>query len=481
MGAVFDRDDIFIGGRFVPSRSAGRIALTNPATERGIGFVADADAADIDRAATAARQALPAWRRTTPGFRRTLLGRLADLYEARLEEFAALVSCQNGSVISRSRRSNGFGPVSIYRTHAAMSDADLFEQAVESPGGRVMNILEPVGVVAAIVPWNAPQGLLAGKLAPALLAGCTVVVKPSPETSLDALLLGELLNEAGFPAGVVNIVTGGRETGASLVVHPEIDMVSFTGSVSGGRAVSAACGHHLKDVTAELGGKSAAVVLDDADLQQLSNVLIETCLPNSGQVCYSSTRILAPASRLQEVTEAVTSTLCAAKVGEPMDTEARFGPLVSAVQRRRVEDYIASGTAEGARLVLGGGRPAHLPVGYYVTPTVFAGVTSGMRIFREEIFGPVLTITAYDTEAEAIRLANATTYGLGGSIFSSDIDRAVRLAREIETGAVFINGLQGALPRGVMFQGRRQSGVGGGDVLRSYQQTKSIVVYPNGF
>lgn len=393
-----------------------------------------------------------------------------------MEEIAALVSWQNGAVISRSLGSNGFAPVASYRLHAAAAETERFEQVIESPGGRVLNVLDPVGVVAAIVPWNAPQALLAVKLAPSLLAGCTVVAKPSPETSLDTMLLAELLDEAGFPRGVVNIITGGRETGAALVRHSGVDMVSFTGSAVGGRDVASACGQHLKEVTTELGGKSAAVVLDDADLSQLADVLIDTCLPNTGQVCYSSTRILAPKSRLDEVLDAVLDTLRGARTGDPMDRDSQFGPLVTARQRERVEGYIASGKADGARLALGGGRPAGLAHGYYVEPTVFADVDPRMRIYQEEIFGPVLAITSYDDDNDAIRLANDTTYGLCGSVFSTDFERAVSVAREMDTGAVLIDGVTGVVPRGVTFQGRKSSGIGGGDVLRSFQMNKSIVL-----
>ncbi|MBV8593064.1 MAG: aldehyde dehydrogenase family protein, partial [Caulobacteraceae bacterium] len=372
-----ERSDLFIGGRFAPAESSARVTLISPATEQAIGSIVDSGRADIDAAVKAARQALPAWRALGPQARGRLLGRLAELFESRMQEIARLVSWQNGSVISRSLGSNGLAPLGIYRAHAEMGASLSLERLIESPGAKVLSVSEPVGVVGAIVPWNAPQGLLAGKLAPSLLAGCTVVVKPSPETSLDALLLAELLVQADFPSGVVNIVTGGRETGAALVDHPGIQMISFTGSTLAGRMVAARCGEQLKEVTAELGGKSAAVLLDDADLDLFASKLIETCVPNSGQVCYSNTRILAPRSRFDEVVEAVTETLRAARVGEPLDPEAKFGPLVTARQRERVEGYIASGKAEGARTVLGGGRPAGFDVGYYVEPTVFVDVEPG--------------------------------------------------------------------------------------------------------
>ena len=467
-----DRHELFVGGALAPAHSRARIALTNPAAEEPLGSVPDGDESDVDRAVAAARAAFPEWRSTPPGQRALFLRALADAYERRQEEIASLVTSENGSVISRSRWSSGARPVAVYRKSAALAEAFEEETLIEAASSRSLVRREPIGVVGAIVPWNAPQSLLARKLALSLVAGCPVVVKPSPETSLDAYLLAEAVVEAGLPPGVVNIVTGGRETGAALVRHPGVDKISFTGSTAAGRAIAATCGELLKPVTAELGGKSAAIVADDADLALFASSLISTCLPNSGQVCYASTRVLAPRSRFHEVVEVVVETLRRARVGNPMDPNTDFGPLVSAAQRDRVEGYIRSGLAEGARLALGGGRPPELPAGYYVQPTVFVDVTNTMRIFREEIFGPVLVVVPYLDEDDAVRVANDSNYGLGGSVFSADAQRATQIARRLETGSVTINGqrrVDDVLPFGY-----KDSGVGGDPGLSAYQQVKVI-------
>lgn len=468
------RSEVFVEGRLEKAHSSASVTLTSPVTEEVIGSISDCDDVDIDRAVAAATNALPAWRETSLKERGQILGRIADLYEKRKDEIAELVSWQNGAVIKRSKLSNGVMPVNAYRSNSQLADTLELERFVAAVDGGSLVRREPIGVVGAIVPWNAPQVLLAGKLAPALIAGCTVVAKPSPETTLDTLLLAELFEEAGLPAGVVNFVTGGRETGMALVAHPGTDKISFTGSTLAGRMVASTCGEQLKPVTAELGGKSAAVVLDDADLDQFAASLISTCLPNTGQVCYSCTRVLAPSSRFKEVLDAVVTTLQAAPFGDPLDPNSEFGPLVTARQRERVESYIQSGLEEGALLALGGGRPKAFPVGYYVEPTVFIDVQNSMRIFREEIFGPVLVVVPYDDDAEAVRIANDSTYGLGGSIFSRDIARATAVARQIETGKIAVNASPGA--PGVTTDGYKDSGFGGDDSVVAYLQTKAIAL-----
>jgi aldehyde dehydrogenase (NAD+) len=468
-----DSRELFIGGEFVSAISTETIPLINPATEERVGSVVNSNGADVARAVDAAEEALPGWRNTTPEQRGACLSALAEVLDRRRDEMAALVSRHNGTVISRSKQSNAARPIDIYRYHGELSSSFPWETAVDTGRGSSAIVRrEPVGVVGAIVPWNAPQTLAAQKLAPALLAGCTVVWKPSPETSLDAFLLSEMLNEVGVPPGVVNIVTGGRGTGEHVVAHPGVDKVSFTGSTAAGRAVAAACGQMLKPVTAELGGKSAAVLLEDAPLDVFARSLIGTCLPNTGQVCYSCTRILAPRKRLGEVLDAVVETLSGATVGDPMDPRSDFGPLVSAAQRTRVEGYIQSGLQEGARLLLGGDRPAQLPVGYYVEPTVFVDVTPEMRIFREEVFGPLLVVVPYDDDDDAVRLSNDSSYGLGGSVFSRDLDRAKDIASRMETGSVLINGEQRS--ERIPLYGYKDSGVGGDASLAAYLNIKSI-------
>lgn len=468
-----DSPKLFIGGEYVSATSTEIVPLINPATEEQIGSVVDSNGADVARAVGAARDALPEWRDTSPERRGAYLTALAEVFDGRRDEMAALVSRHNGTVLSRSRQSNAARPIDIYRYHGELSRSFPWETVVDTGRGSSAIVRrEPVGVVGAIVPWNAPQTLAAQKLAPALLAGCTVVWKPSPETSLDAFLLSEMLNEVGVPPGVVNIVTGGRGTGEHVVAHPGVDKVSFTGSTAAGRAVAATCGQMLKPVTAELGGKSAAVLLEDAPLDLFARSLIGTCLPNTGQVCYSCTRILAPRKRLEEVLDVVVETLSKATVGDPMDPRSDFGPLASAAQRTRVEGYIQSGLQDGARLLLGGGRPAQLPVGYYVEPTVFTDVTPDMLIFREEVFGPLLVVVPYDDDDDAVRLANDSSYGLGGSVFSRDLDRAKDIARRMETGSVLINGEQRS--ERIPLYGYKDSGVGGDASLGAYLNIKSI-------
>jgi acyl-CoA reductase-like NAD-dependent aldehyde dehydrogenase len=468
----------WIGGAVQPPHSAGRITLISPVSEEPLATAPDCDAADVDAAVRAARGALPGWAGAEPAERARCLSELATRLEA-AADMAELVTIENGSPITRSRSSNGLVPVRTYRYHAGLAGELADDEVRDWHGHRTIVHSAPAGVVAAIVPWNAPQVLISNKLGPALAAGNTVVLKPSPETSLDAIRLGELIAESGFPPGVVNIVTGGRGTGEALVTHPGVDLVSFTGSTAAGRSIAAQCGQLLRPVVLELGGKSAAVILEDADLAVFRAQLITTCVPNTGQVCYSSTRLLAPRSRYDEVIEATRDVLATARIGDPSVPETAFGPLVTAGQRARVEGYIASGISDGARLVLGGGRPAGLPTGYYVDPTLFADVDNGLRIAQEEIFGPVLAVMPYDTEDEAVRIANDSVYGLNGSVFTSDIGHGTEIARRIDSGAVNINGYRAApnAPAG----GHRASGLGqegGPEGLLAYRKQTSIGLPP---
>lgn len=460
---------IYVGGVWRKADSDAIIDLTDPATEDWVGSVPDGNSADVASAAIAARAALPAWAEAPSNDRATLIAALADGFDERREEIARLVTAQNGAVISRSRRTNGTRPIALYRHYA--EEAGSFEPEVASADGKGIVRREPVGVVGIIIPWNAPQSLLAHKLAPALAAGCTVVVKPAQETSLDSLLIGELAAAVGFPPGVINVVTGGRLTGAAVVDDSNIDMVSFTGSTGAGRAIASRAGHLLKPVIAELGGKSAAVLLEDADLELFSDNLVTTCLPNTGQVCYSCTRVIAPRARFGDVLDVVTSSLASAQVGDPLDPKTVFGPLVSAAQRARVEDYIDSARAEGARVILGGGRPSN-PTGFYVEPTVIVDVDRTMRVFREEIFGPVLVVVPHGGDEDATRVANDSSYGLGGAVFSRDVERATAVARNMQTARISIN----ARDHGVSdpADGYKDSGVGGSLDISSHLRLKSI-------
>lgn len=455
--------------------------LINPATEEQIGTARAGTAEDIDTAVRAARAALidPAWAGLDAAGRATLLRALADVLHERMDELAELITRQNGMPLKMVRWGNVWGPIAAYRYYADLIENTDLEELRASSYGRTIVRREPVGVVGVIAPWNGPQILAAWKLAPALAAGCTTVLKPAAETSLDALLLAEAFDQAGFPPGVFTVVTGGRDTGALLVDHPGIDKIAFTGSTAAGREIAARAGARLKPVTLELGGKSAAILLDDADLDTFADQVTRICSPNSGQVCYSCTRILAPTSRYDDVVDVVVEAMRGAHVGDPMAKATNFGPLVSARQRERVEDYIAIGRNEGADLVLGGGRPADLERGFFVEPTVFRHVDNRMRIAQEEIFGPVLSVIPYDTDADAVRIANDSEYGLGGSIFTADPHRGVGLARQVQTGSIGINGYEIAMD--APFGGYKSSGVGrelGPEGLSAYLEVKSIYNVP---
>jgi len=469
------RNDLFLGGAFVPAHTSRRIPLVNPADEVQIATVPDSDAADVDNAVAAARGALKPWSATAPADRARLLAALADKYQARAHEISRLVTSQNGSPLWWTELANESLPVGAYRGAAHLAGNLVEEAELVLGAGRSLLRREAVGVVGVIVPWNAPQGLLAVRMAPALAAGCTVVVKPSPETSLDAYVLGEIIAAAQFPPGVVNIVTGGRETGAALVAHQGTDKISFTGSVATGRVIAAACGQQLKPVSAELGGKSAAVILADADLEQFKQAVVQSCLPYSGQVCYAWTRILVHQRRYAEVLDLLETVLRKAPLGDPTDPATLFGPLVSAVQRDRVEGYIAAGCSEGARLAIGGGRPPGLPKGYYVEPTVFLDVRPEMRIYQEEIFGPVLVVVPFADDQEALALVNDSTFGLSGAVFSADPEHSRELARGMETCKVVVNGAPGA--PGANPGGYKNSGLGRDgslDPVSTYQRVKNI-------
>jgi acyl-CoA reductase-like NAD-dependent aldehyde dehydrogenase len=354
---TIDHHHHFIDGRLVRARSTGRIAVTNPATEELFASIADGNADDVDAAVRAATTAGAKWAFRAPAERARYLRNLADAFECRSKEISALVTRQNGTPISITRAMQSQVPVA-YRYFAALADRLETETRVETAGGDALVRREPVGVVGAITPWNGPQPLLAWKLGPALAAGCTVVVKPAAETSLDSLVFSEIVTAAGIPAGVVNIVTGGRDTGAALVAHPGVGKVAFTGSTAAGRAIAVECAAQFKHVTLELGGKSAGILLDDVDLDSFAPLVLSACAPNTGQTCRALTRVLAPASRYREVVDMISDTMRSIPQGDPMDPQNLLGPLVNAAQRDRVESYIALGRAEGAEVVIGGGRPA---------------------------------------------------------------------------------------------------------------------------
>ncbi len=474
-------DSLFIGGEWVPPSSDARIDVTSSSTEEHIGSVPEAAEADVDAAVAAARRAFDdpgGWSQWEPAARGAAILRLATELESRGQEMAQRVSAQNGMPISIATMLEGGFPVIVLRYIAGLLDGATFEE--ERPGflgGTNIVRREPIGVVGAIVPWNYPQTLAAFKYAPALAAGCTVVMKPSPETVLDAFLLAEAIDAAGIPAGVINIVPGGRELGAYLVEHRDVDKVAFTGSTAAGRRVAEACGRLLRPVTLELGGKSAAIVLEDADLDlaKIGNDLFAATLINNGQTCYLGTRVLAPRSRYDEVVDTLAAFASSLTVGNALDPATQIGPMASATHRDRVEGYIAKGASDGARLVVGGGRPSAQDRGWFVEPTVFADVDNSATIAQEEIFGPVLSVIAYGDVDDAIRIANDTDFGLGGSVWTTDPERGKDVARRVRTGTIGINKY---LPDpAAPFGGVKASGIGrelGPDAIHEYQQLKSI-------
>jgi acyl-CoA reductase-like NAD-dependent aldehyde dehydrogenase len=474
-------DSLFIGGEWVRPSSSARIEVTSASTEENIGSVPEAAEADVDASVAAARRAFDdpdGWSQWEPSARAAAMERLAAELEARSDEMALRVSAQNGMPISIATMLEGGFPVVVLRYLAGLLDGATFEE--ERPGflgGTNIVRREPIGVVGAIVPWNYPQTLAAFKYGAALAAGCTVVMKPSPETVLDAFLLAEAIEAARIPAGVINIVPGGRELGAYLVAHRDVDKVAFTGSTAAGRRVAETCGRLLRPVTLELGGKSAAIVLEDADLDlaKIGTDLFAATLVNNGQTCYLGTRVLAPRSRYGEVVDTLAAFASSLAVGDALDPATQIGPMASQTHRDRVEGYIAKGASDGARLVVGGGRPRDLDHGWFVEPTVFAEVDNSATIAQEEIFGPVLSVIAYGDVDDAIRIANDTDYGLGGSVWTTDPERGKDVARRVRTGTIGINRY---LPDpAAPFGGVKASGIGrelGPDAIGAYQQLKSI-------
>jgi len=429
--------------------------------------------ADVDRAVRAARTAFDGhWSQTTVAERADWLRKLADALKQRAEQIAVTISQEVGSPIQMSTNIQAGLPVLVTNSYAQL----ITELKLEQEIGNSLVVREPFGVVGAITPWNYPLHQIMAKVAPALAAGCTVVLKPSEVAPLNALLLAEACEAIGLPAGVLNIVTGyGPVVGEAIASHRMVDMISFTGSVRAGKRVSALAAETIKKVTLELGGKSAFVVLDDAPLEKAIPAGARNAMLNSGQTCSAWTRMVVPRSRYQQALELAAQAIGSLKVGDPLDASTRLGPLISATQRERVEGYIAKGKQEGARVVMGGGRPAGFDKGYYVEPTIFADVQSKMTIAQEEIFGPVLSILPYDTEDDAVRIANDTIYGLAGGVWSADPDRAMRIARRMRTGQVDVNG--GKYNPLAPFGGYKHSGIGrelGMFGLEEYFQIKSI-------
>ncbi len=450
------RDRLYIAGDWQESTGSERIRVINPATEAVFAEVPAGTAADVDRAVTAAAEALPGWAATSPQDRSGYLRKIHQQLVSRAPEMAELITAELGMPLKMSQRIQAGLPAAVLESYIELLEGYEFSERI----GNSLILKEPVGVVGAITPWNFPLHQLMIKVAAALAAGCTVVAKPSEQTPLNAFLLAEIIDGCGLPPGVFNLVSGyGPGAGEALACHSEVDMISFTGSTRAGKRVSVLAADSIKRVALELGGKSAAVVLDDAELPIAVKATVNNCFLNSGQTCSALTRMLVPEKSYHDAVKLALDVAQGFLPGNPLDSQTRLGPLISAEQRERVRSYIRQGVEEGAELLLGGeASPQGLPLGYYVQPTIFGKVRPEMSIAQEEIFGPVLSIISYQTEDDAIRIANDSRYGLGGAVWSASSDRAEQVARRMRTGQVDING--GRFNLLAPFGGYKQSGNG---------------------
>jgi len=465
----------FIGGSWHPAQDSERHRVLSPHDGSTVAEVALATPDAIDAAVRAARAAFDGWATTPYADRAALVRRLVEAYEPAMDELAELISRENGSPLAFSQYGQVGAVPALVDGFLTAAEAEPWEELVDGAFGPNVVRHEPVGVVGAITAWNVPQILIFAKLAPALLAGCPIVVKASPDAPLDALRLAEVVESVGLPEGVVSILVGSPDAGRALVDHPDVDKIAFTGSTAVGRSIAASCGQQLKRCSVELGGKSAAVVLDDADPERTAEGLRFASFINNGQACAAQTRVLVPRHRHDEFVDALTAAVSTFRVGDPLDLETEIGPLVNTRQHDRVRGYLELGVDEGARPVIGG-LDAPVPEGgCYVAPTVFVGVENGMRIAQEEIFGPVVSVVPHDGDDDAVRLADDSPYGLGGSVWSADQDRAADVARRIRTGVIGVNVFAPApdMPLG----GFKASGIGreyGAEGLAEYTETKVV-------
>lgn len=468
-----DREKFYIGGAWVSPHEARVFPVVNPATEERIYDLAIGGPADVDAAVAAARAAWPSFAATTREERVALLARIIELYGRRMRDVGAAISDEMGAPLTLGERVHAAAGLSHFMTTHEALKTFVFEERL----GAAMVVREPIGVAGQITPWNWPMNQIACKVAPALAAGCTMVLKPSEYTPTAALILAEVLHEAGVPPGVFNLVNGlGPEVGAAMSAHPGLDMISFTGSTRAGIDVAVRAAPTVKRVTQELGGKSANIILEDADFEKAVGGGARHCFNNSGQSCNAPSRMLVPATRMREAAGIAASVADSLRVGDPRSRDTDLGPVANSTQWEKVQRLIESGISEGATLAAGGaGRPHGLNTGFYVRPTVFADVAPEMEIAREEIFGPVLSILPYKDEDDAVRIANDTPYGLAGYVSSGDVDRARAVARRIRAGNVNLNGVMN--DRRAPFGGYKQSGNGrewGRFGIEEYLEVKAI-------
>jgi acyl-CoA reductase-like NAD-dependent aldehyde dehydrogenase len=467
----------FIAGQWQKPRGSGKLQVISPVTEEPVMDFAEASPADVDAAVSAAREAFDhgPWPRMPAHERGAALIRLAKLLRERQGEIAQAWTTQVGASISFTRYVAGQSPDLFEYYGKLIQDYRFVDERYRDNGDLVRVVKEPVGVVAAITPWNAPLVLLCYKVSAALAAGCTVVAKPSPETPMEAYILAECIEAAGLPPGVFNVIPAGRETGDYLIRHSGVDKISFTGSTAAGRHIASVAAERFTRTSFELGGKSAAVILEDADIAKVLPSLVPYSMPITGQVCFSLTRVLVPESRKGEFLEAYVEAARGIRVGDPQDEATQMGPLAMERQLHRVQGYIEKGTAEGATLVLGGGRPNQFRRGYFIEPTVFADVESRMVIAQEEIFGPVVSFISYEGVDDAVDKANDTIYGLHGAVYTADSEHGYAVARRMQSGSITVNGM--VVDPKMPFGGFKQSGLGregGLEGLDPYFELKTI-------
>lgn len=469
---------LFINGEWATPATDRVLDVISPATEEVVFQVAEAVEADVDRAVAAAREAFDTgpWPRLTPAERAETLIKFAKALRDRAEDFGIAWIESTGVIARMAKMSPEYAIGNVDRAVGQATSFDFIEKHPSASGAALL-VREPVGVVAAIAPWNAPLATMLTKIAPALVAGCTVVMKPAPQTPIEAYIVAECAEEAGFPPGVINLLTAERDASDHLVRHPGVDKVSFTGSLATGRRIASVCGDRIGRVTLELGGKSAAIVLDDYDLEEAATSLAGGICVLSGQNCAALTRVIVSRDRHDELVKHLVKNMEAVTVGDPYDPDVKLGPLTMKQQLEKVEAYVAKGIEDGATLATGGKRPESCPTGFYFEPTVFANVDNSMTIAQEEIFGPVLCVIPCDDEEDAIRIANDSVYGLAGAVYTNDADAAYRIARQLRTGTVGQSAPSASFA--VAFGGFKQSGLGregGTEGLMAYLEPKTVLL-----